>query len=336
MKKTMILAVVALAAFVSCNKIETPSNDAKKVELSFVPMTGSVATRGYSTATRFSEENLGPAGEIGSGIPRDMQISAYLYPQNGEPENYFVNNTYKAGDDSRYHNFVGTTLTPVYWPLGGKMDFLAYSLTSDAVNVDAAWNEGNAASQVVLNVPAENTQNDILFASRSGLSLIGPGEPVSMIFKHAQAWLTFNLKGDTAYGKTVVKINRIVLEDVYNAGELTISNNAGDALAEWDFSAVSRKNINVDNIYNITTINPTKPSSFNMLIPQQKKTSFVIYYSFLNDPAQELSYRFTTDKKTWLMGEHYTYNINIKVNEVTVQPSVTPWELVPDHTNPII
>ena len=328
MKKIMILAVAALATFVGCNKIETPSNDAKKVELSFVPMTGSVATRGYTTGTKFADEYLILNGPINIKCLRDMQISAYLYPQNGEPENYFVNKTFKHGDDNLWHNYVGTTLAPIYKPLGGKLEFLAYSLTSDAVNVDAAWDEDNAASKVVLSVPAENTQNDILFSS--AYSSDGAGSPVEMTFKHAQAWLTFNLRGNREpnFHKPVVKDVRIELEDVYNAGTLTVSSNDGDALAEWDFSAVTRKNIDVDNIYEIQSLDDTKPGTFHMLIPQQKKTSFVIYYTLLN--GEQFSYRFTTDKKTWLMGEHYVYDIFITANEVTVAPSVTLWnDVVP-------
>lgn len=61
-----------------------------------------------------------------------------------------------------------------------------------------------------------------------------------------------------------------------------------------------------------------------MLIPEQAKTAFVLYYTLGTD-TKELSYRFTTDQKTWLAGEKYVYRINVSTQEITVDPSVTEW-----------
>ena len=321
MKKTLILAAAALFAFVGCAQIENPGNDAGKVEMSFVPLSGDVATRGYTTGTDFEETAKADLHADGTDKARDMQISAYLYPQNGEQGNYFVGKTYKQSTvgSATWCNFENDLHTPIYWPVGGTMDFLAYSL-SEEVNVDVVWNDENAASQVVLDVPGENSQNDILFASAYGKKAPSAATDVPMVFNHAQAWIEFALTGTPV---NVVNLKRIELENVYNAGVLTINNNKGNATATWDFSAETKKNIEVDNEYTVTKLNSTA-QFLDMLIPQQKKTAFVIYYT-LGEDTQELSYRFTTDQKTWLMGEKYVYNINITTTEVTVKPTVTVW-----------
>ena len=323
MKKTLILTVAALLAMVACNKIETPSNDAGKVELSFMPMTGNVATRGFTLKREFQYVEYSSTGAVvGDPTFRDMNISAYLYPQDGEPRNYFVNKSFKHASDGDFWRCGGSAGSDmIFWPVGGTLDFLAYS--SIYGGVTASWNADNAASEVVLDVPAESSQDDILFASAYGKEAPHSAAPVPMVFKHAQAWLTFSLGANEGPDNSfIVTLKRIELENVYNAGVLTINNNNGDALATWDFSKETRQDIDVDN--DSVSALGHKKQFLHMLIPQQEKTAFVIYYT-LGDSDTELSYRFTTDQKTWLMGEHYTYNISITPQEVTVDPTVTPW-----------
>ena len=323
---------MALVALVGCSKIE---NDpvSEKQEMNFTAL-NSVVTRGYAEGASFLDTYT-PALHFtdadkakGNQKWRTMQISAYLYPQNGEEGNYFVDKTYAhSGDATTWWNVNPTSFVhdPIYWPVGGTLDFLAYSLSveeNSVKNVDVVWNDANAASEVTLDVPGENSQNDILFASAYGVKSTSGAQPVPMTFNHAQAWIEFVMTGTP---KDVIKLNRIELEDVYNAGVVTFKNNKGNATATWDFSAESKKNIEVDNEYGVKALDPTTPGYLDMLIPQQKKTAFVIYYTLGTD-TQELSYRFTTDQKTWLMGEKYVYNIHMTTNEITVKPEVTVWK----------
>ena len=336
MKKALLIAPLAVLALASCNKMDDPKvNPQIQNEMSFVPMT---PTKGYSEGTDFTVTPFEYLHNHNASQSRLMQISAYLTPQNGEEGNYFVDKTYgKLSSDAQWHNLKFASLDytknvgdPIYWPVGGTLDFLAYSF-SEEKNIDVVWNADNAASKVVMDVPGENTQNDILFSSAYGIKAPSSPKPVNMTFDHAQAWLEFQLTGsvDDTYKDGIVKLNRIELEDVYNAGVLTINNNKGNATATWDFSAESKKNIEVDNEYSVKQLNETV-QYLDMLIPQQKKTAFVIYYTLGND-TQELSYRFTTDLKTWLMGEKYIYKINITTSEVTVTPIVTVWKPVQEE-----
>ena len=345
MKKALLIAPLAVLALASCNKMDDPKvNPQIQNEMSFVAM--NKVTKGYTLGSTFNDcayENIHKGQEA---VDRTMQISSYLYPQNGEQGNYFVDKTYAKGTSSWWWNIDPKTEEhdPIYWPVGGTLDFLAYSLSAEkstVKNVDVIWNSENAASQVVLDVPGENTQNDILFASAYGIKSPSSHKPVDMTFNHAQAWIEFVLTGSltdetSPLGKDepIVKLKRIELENVYNAGVLTINNNKGNATATWDFSAETKKNIEVDNMYSVKELYNVA-QYLDMLIPQQKKTAFVIYYTLGNDD-QELSYRFTTDLKTWLMGEKYVYKINITTSEVTVAPSVMEWTRVLETEDPTI
>lgn len=331
MKRIFLFSAIALLAVVSCSEkggLQEGFNSSDQIAIAPVSVDGNVATRGYVETGEFAETywlNLHDATKP-VATPRTMQISAYLYPQNGAEGNYFVGTTFAKGDDNLWH-----ADPKIYWPVGGKLDFLAFSLTTEegcSKNVNVKWDSENAASKVTLTVPAENTQNDILYASAANVKAKKEAEAISMKFNHAQAWLEFQLTGTPA---GVVRVKSIEIEDAYNAGVLTINNNSGNPLAQWDFAGQKAQNIPVDNKYNVCKL--TESAQFmDMLIPEQSKTTFVIYYVLsadddvdMNDPDNILSYRFTTDQKTWLAGEKYIYKININTNEVTVHPEVAAW-----------
>ena len=319
---------MAVLALVSCEKKEFAGTE-KLNEMSFTSM----LTKGYAEGDTFFETVVADLHNTSATkTAREMQISAYLYPQNGEQGNYFVGKTYaqSAEESHIWWNVEGGQHVPIYWPVGGTLDFLAYSLSAEAAtvqSVDVEWNAENAASQVVLAVPAENSQNDILFASAYGIKAPSTAAPVPMQFNHAQAWLEFVLTGsEIPDDNATVHFKRIELENVYNAGTLNITNNGGNAIAKWDFSNADKQTIEVDN-FNENLKLSGSPKYLDMLIPEQAKTAFVLYYTLGND-EQELSYRFTTDLKTWFKGEKYIYKINITTSEVTVEPKTAPWNSV--------
>ena len=340
MKKALLLiSSLTLLAVAGCNKeTNVISEPSEPGELAVIPVNGDGAprmTKGYVEETKFAETYYSTLHGTKTEAPRTMQLSAYLTPQEGECKNYFVDKTYSKDPSSETTwwntNTVGGAHDPIYWPVGGTLDFLAYSVSSETTgagksqNIKTVWDNTNAAQKVTLTVPGENTQNDILFASAYGVESKNGATPVAMTFNHAQAWLEFILTGSTddVHKDGIVNVQKIELENVYNAGTLNITNNGGNATAKWDFTGMDKQNIAVDNFNENLKLNATA-KYLDMLIPQQTKTAFVIYYTLGSD-TQVLSYRFTTDQKTWLMGEKYIYTINIATSEVTVAPSVIKW-----------
>lgn len=338
--KALLIVALSVLALAGCSKYDgaqTSSREKELIEIAVAPQSASPMTKGYAEGALFYETFFKDLhGEEHNNVARTMKISSYMYQQGETAENYFVGKTYaKCGGDEYWHNTSdGITVDPIYWPAGAELDFLAYSLTGEteapgaAKNVSVAWDNNNAASKVTLTVPAENSQNDILYSSISCGDPMTSSQSLKMSFMHSQAWLQFVLKGSVnGSEQDLVKLKRIELNDVYNAGVLTIINNGGNALATWDFAGEQKRTIPVDNYNLSSSLRKDEPLYLDMLIPQQPKTSFTLYYS-IGEETVENSYFFETDYKTWLMGEKYIYNITMSASEVVVRPSVEDWETV--------
>ncbi|MCQ2172681.1 MAG: fimbrillin family protein [Bacteroidales bacterium] len=337
MKKTIFFAacVAALSLLVaSCDKDSYSTSFApeQQVENEITLNTSAVTTKGYITGATFYDTAIAQlhAGEGGAPsdvkVERAMKLSAFLHPQTGNEGNYFVDYTYAKGTDDKWHHD-----PKIYWPLGGTLDFLAYSSMTPFNSKDVVWNDKNAAESVVLTVLEDRTQDDIVFCSVSGRASSTGADAVPMQFKHAQAWLEFQIKVANADMEDKIAIEEIVIENIYDNGELTLENNNGDAAASWSFRRCQSKDVVFDDSYSIYgsqnddyTLENAISSEINymdMLLPEQAKTSFVIRYVLAGQP-NKLEYRYTLSNDNWLQGNKYIYEIQFKVNELTVAPTV--------------
>ena len=339
MKKFICIAagMAALVALVaSCNKESAHgfSQDDQKqfINNEIAINTSAKATKGYVTGSTFFDTAIAElhAGEDGDPsdvkVEREMKISSFLHPQTGSEGNYFVDYTYAKGADGKWHHDPA-----IYWPFGGKLDFLAYSAMNPFDAKDVAWNEKNASESLVLTVLEDRTQDDIVYCSAVNCESANGANAVPMQFKHAQAWLEFQIKVASEAMEDKIAIQDIVIENIYNDGELTITNNSGDAKAEWNFRKSQSKNVIFDDQYNVYgtqkadfSLENAIDSEINymdMLLPEQAKTSFVIRYILAGQP-NVLEYRYTLGTDNWLQGNKYVYEIMFNVNELTVAPSV--------------
>lgn len=325
MKKRFFCAAVAILTLAAaCDKSLPDAPEAVR-ELSVLASSDDVTTKGYTETDGFYETAIADLhSDSKTPSPRAMLISSYLHPQNGSAEPYFTGNTFSySGEGNVWWNTVGGEHEPVYWPVGGTLDLLAVSTSeTDTKAVTFGWDLSNPARELTLGVPAENSQNDILFASAYEVKSSGGSEALNMKFSHAQAWLEFQLTGGVAGG--AVQLKRIEIADAYNAGVLTVKNNRGNAVASWDFSAETRQNVTVDNVYSVSDLTD-EPQFLDMLIPQQPKTSLIVYYSLGDDPSV-LSKAIRLEDATWLMGERYVYRINVSPSAVDVTASTASWE----------
>ena len=343
MKKIFFYSLIAFSTLVlaSCNKSRTEVNpDSRQPELTASAVT--VLTKGYAVSTSFDDlayNKLHAEGVTPSD--RQMQLSAYLYPQSGSQMNYFVDETFAKGASDEYWHH-----TPaLYWPIGGTLDLLAYSIgNTEGVDpvfdpADVHWNSDNAASALTLNVKKDFTQNDILFASAHGLTSANGATAVPLVFKHSQAWIEFKVKASLP---SVVLLNDITLEDVYIDGDLKISNNGGDAVADWNFRTSTAADWIIDDVNGVYGFSgdasPRYVASddwqyFDFLLPEQMKTSIMLHYELEGNEkgvaegqsGNQLSYTFDLPHENWLAGKKYVYEISIALNEITVAPSVDEW-----------
>lgn len=327
----------ASAALVACNKtsevISTPVPYAQK-EISMMSF-ASEQTKGYVVDVDFYDTEKDKLHD-GSDptTPRVMLMSAYLYAQNGLDGTYFENVKYAKSDD-KWH----ATPAPVYWPVGARgLDFLAISAKTDlgemAVPEDPGftpslvWNKQNVAASLTMKTKNEFKQDDIVFSSVSNRN-VSSGATVNMEFKHAQAWIEFQLKSNV---DDVITIRNIELQDAYDYenANLTVMNNNGNAIASWSFRESVRKNVLMDDTYTVYNtalkITPADASKqvLDMLIPEQPMTSFLITYTLAGND-KELTYRYDLPHSNFLMGQKYIYAINFSINEITVDPKVLPF-----------
>lgn len=106
--KKLVLAAVAIAAMVSCDKNESFSDVSSDIEATF-------------EASQIATKTLGNYWE------NNDQVGIYMY-EAGETDN-----TYSLARENVLHtsdvsgNFViGTGVTPIYYPQSDKVDFYAY------------------------------------------------------------------------------------------------------------------------------------------------------------------------------------------------------------------
>lgn len=144
-----------------------------------------------------------------------------------------------------------------------------------------------------------------------------------MTFNHAQAWIEFAFNTDNT--DDVVKIQKIEINDIYTGGNLNINNNGGNAKAAWDFRFQSAATQLVPDIFSsYDQYLKAEYKYWDLLIPEQTKTSFTITYT-LGTSTTPLTYKYDLKKENWLMGSKYIYKIKITALEITIEPTVVEW-----------
>lgn len=325
MRKTIIFAAIAAVAFTACNKDVAPVSAQDQQEISI----NSIAlTKGYVEGTDFTEtafDKLHDASAVQAD--RKLWMSAYLTPQSGTPGNYFVGQEFSKNANGESDNLWHHS-PKVYWPIGAQgVDFLAYSALKPVSGTALNWNADNAASKLILDVSEDYLQDDILFGAVAGRQT-NAGAPVAMTFKHAQAWIQFQIKVEDASMEDIVKIKDITISNLYTRGELTINGGATPS-ASWNFKKEIASDYAMADTFSILAPNYIKKDVgfMDMLVPEQAQTSFVMHYT-LEGQDNALEYKYELGTATWEQGKKYIYEITIKPYEIVVEPTVTQFDVV--------
>ncbi len=321
--KTLLTAVVFCAALAACSDIERSSDD-RAITFSAVsdPM-----TKGYVQGETMDDTPFGGLHGGSAAAPRALFLTAWLYTQPGGEEEYFRNEPFfknangeTSADDGYnlwHHN------PPLYWPMGGRMDFLAYSASAAFPSEALMWSYGNSTDRLAISVGADRTQDDIMFACALNRSCSSSGN-VPLRFYHAQAWLEFILSADASTSGSIT-IDRIELRDIYTSGMLTVEHPFGTAQGSWSFRGNSRRDTPVDDSYGVFgTAVTVGPKYCDMLLPEQDMKNIVLYYT-LDGSDAELVYEWQAPGSMWDMGKKYIYEISFSPNGISVLPLVRLW-----------
>ena len=339
MKRFFFLAVAATAMLAACNKTEiVPTGDAQ--EISFVAV-NKVATKVPVTGNQFLvNDNMAVAAYIVDGTTPNNFFGYTLFQKEGA--------TYWTGQPARY------------WPLTtSTINFLA--VTEKGGNVDKTtvnFNETSPASAAVVTLAGNATtdQNDLMYAAGTGRHVQGAEyEAVSMVFKHALAWINFQIKTSTpAYNEVAkegctIRVNSITLNSAVVDGTLTlensqcwtdVANETGKVNATW--ATGDPVNLAVPRADGTTTADGvTLTDEYQLfgngllVVPDGYAGSFTINYTLTqsDNTANTYDYTYNLPAGTWEMAKKYFYNINITLSEIEVTPSITDWDASHDKVN---
>ena len=164
-----------------------------------------------------------------------IKVSAYYYGDTWDEAhsltgpNYFSDVT-ASGSAGRYD-----LSTPQYWPVNGKMRFLAYAPVDDGAYLYIPYYKGDSGSRgpyLHIKVPEKVAdQKDLLVAYTEEIACSGRKNPVELNFKHAMTCVKF------ACGKDMVncRIKRVTVKNVFCEGDFIYDMKDADEHTGPDF-----------------------------------------------------------------------------------------------------
>ncbi len=350
MKKNLFFMAAALAFCFSC------SNDATVEENSVAKQPKEIAFKAIATpSTRAAVQT--------TTFPnQSMEVTAYQTDPNAE--NYFAKTTFSQ--DGSTGIWKGTTKR--YWPLSAaKLNFFAVTGASvnvaditidNALNKDALANvnykKATGGGSDPTGTYNNATQSDIMYAFGRGYVKqtgnafyfnrddAGADVPVTMVFKHAMSLIKFQVKANDA-ASCAIQINNIKLNGASYTGALaltsdaTITANTGDPTITptWTPDA-AEDNVTVPNITNYPLTQTYAPADGGaegtwaslIVVPNATKgfDSFTVNYTYA---GHTYDYTYTPSPVVPVAaGNVYTYQLNFRLHEITISPSVTLWNPV--------
>lgn len=305
-----VLASLALAgALSSCSVKEYHPEDVSGVELAFtVDIRGcGTDTKGYVKDTTLYETATARSTER---TPRELRVTAHLYPQDGEDYDYLTDETFALKDGRWCHD------PALYWPLGASMDLLVRSTghSSDSV----LYAQYNRASRTRMYVSEDYLQDDILYGSLWSRTV---ESSLRVPMKHAQAWLTVSFCN---ISHRTVTVTSVTFEDIYTAGVLDVGNNYGDVTFDWDFRTARAADKLMDDggsVYGVPVAADTL--YLDMLVPEQLRTALTVTYV---EDGVEKTERLALSHAYWLAGTAYEYQVTW-ADRITITPCVHEWSM---------
>lgn len=316
MRVKYLTAILLSLSLCTCTK-ETPT----RTQISLRPVSA-VGTKGYVEGSAM--EDTSPQ-TLQAGAPlrsdRTVTITSWLYPQKGEEYEYFNTEVFSKSSDGLWHRDPS-----VYWPLGGRLDFIAYSSSIPFPEGNVKYDRYRSTESMRLQFDRSLTQDDVLFSSATDMTISSADGNVPMTFKHSQAWIQFRLHSVSPAYDNIVKIHKLTLVDVYTTGLLEVEHPFGYPEGSWSFRYDVRENTTVDDVHGVYgTFATTDISYLDMLIPEQQMKDIILTYSY-TDSEPIMEYRFKLPSSYWLMGMKYIYEISFGPREITIHPTVKNWD----------
>ena len=324
MKKFFLIAASALMVFASCTKVNINyENDGQPQEIGVFAV---------------NKNMVKGAAEPTPGFPTSypMLVSAYLVSGSTgtkptEPGEYF--------NDITFGHNNGVWKGGQYWPLSkASINFLAVAPEiTGQVTTTSATTANNSKVATVVVTSNETNQHDVMYAVGNGTKADGQApNNVPLTFQHALSWIKFTVTcGNSGNGAPVITCNSIKLNNAYFNGQNTVTakalntNSPTVELEDWDITKASVTEAHIVDPDGGALVIPTSYTKSNEA--NAKNLSFTINYTVTQgegEEKKEFTYDYTHvfDAVTWEPGKKYTYAVTITLKEITIDPSVGPWD----------
>lgn len=250
MKKSILLAVAAIAALAGCSKVEVKSVDEAPARISWNAVVGKHSTKAPVEGTTFDKNHSFKTFAFYNAIGTAWPTGASLYIDNQEVKFYpdavapFVANSWH-------------TLTANYWPKQGSLTFFSYSFANNPVsfkgNLTCTATDGLKLVGYDVNA-TENKNSDFMVADimagqrQNTKNEAGAEKGVPTIFRHALTQIVgfyVTTEGDykgapLAAGSKVIEVNSIKIVNAYSKGNYTMTNDAATRTESWKHQSDSK------------------------------------------------------------------------------------------------
>ena len=271
--------------------------------------------------------------------PTKAIISGTTYPTSES----FVVSAFHNGTAAYFEDLTATysntnslwaTTEAQYWPLGGSLDFIAYSPASAGLTIDAT--DGVTATDYTVQNTAQMT-TDLCYASATVADCSNHPAAVPLTFSHALSQIVFRVKAAAYYttNTTTVALSMtsLSLSGIYSVGDF--------AAGEWS---------NQDSAYTYTLSNSATSLTYDgnndpnvidvcayLYLPQTISADARLNVGYtitqtvsgtpytVENPPVSIPLRNTVTE--WQPGKKYIYTINIGLdNLITFTASTVAWE----------
>lgn len=274
----------------------------------------------------------------------DMKVAAYqVEATGGSAGAYFDATTFKyqfvGGSASGSGSYWGGE-TAKFWPLTpAYINFLAIANANSDNATGVTWGTNKADGVTIVMSDNSTAQRDMMYArgdgavTQSGNTLTFP-DKIDMVFKHAQAWIDFKVKANSAT-EEAIKVNSITLNGAKYNGTYTVTHTAynaktGQSVAgAWSTLPATGVDVAVPGWTTGTNLTTSLVTVGNglMIVPDDDVdegdfTSFTINYTF---DGKTYDYTYTPANTNVDQAKHYIYEITFRLHEIFINPTVTDW-----------
>lgn len=311
MKKLFIFA--ALAALASCTTNEV--FDENNYEIGFDAVTHK-NTKAIIEGTTFPE---GQTFDVYGFYAKDgityQDDSNFM---NGVEISYITGESTWRNADNHY-----------YWPLEGKVHFKAIYPAS--LEPDVTYANGFTLTDYTVG------NDDILYAAATGSRADTAGDELAMQFNHALSLVEVQAKLEAEYEDATFSITSVDFKNIgtKGTGVLNVTNDASPAAsASWTPANQTQTLSYYATEAAVSSTTAAKYGEAKLVMPQTMVTTvgsesqLVLGYK-LAQHGEEISGALNINiTQEWEPSKKYIYTLNIKLDEILFDPSITDWTTV--------